>query len=517
MKTNHTLRISRDGLPGGPRDGGVLALAMIVVLTIAALAAGMLQLSGAVTKRQASAVNTKLSFYMAESGLSEAYAGLVAGRTGNVGSELAPVAFGEGLFWVVATENVDGTTTLQSTGRVGNGRAVLSFVVDRETSSVGSLGFFGADNLVIGPGVSIDAFDSQAVEVEEEQGLLGELLPLGERDPAPEAPSTLGRLASNGSVTIQGTEAAPVTIDGNVSSGPSGTVEVRGAVTISGTTGTSMAAVELPAVEVPAHTLEPAVTVQSPTPYTILPGQTALDSLIVEGDSEVIVEGPVTLVLGTLHVKPGAQVTFDSTNGEISVYVLNNLKLEAGSQVMTTAEDAGSVSVQVPGATARPILLAATSEFKGVIYAPEASVRVLEPFEVYGSLVGNTLEFVGAVQMHYDVYLDALAAELGLPTIVSWRILELSNPSLAVQMDPFTAMGLDRNALSKPSDGHKDQTISIRYKLSNGTDQGYTGLESLFEWSVVDKVTSLTRDGVEVDVDAAEQREYTKIIDKLLP
>lgn len=479
-------------LLAGPRSGGVLAIAMVVVLTVAALAAGMLHLSSAVTRRQISAVNTKLSFYMAEAGLTEAYAGLVTGRTGMVGTEAAPVAFGEGLFWVEATENADGTTTLRSTGMTGNGRAVLSLVVEQHTVTAASLGMFGAEGLAVGPGVTIDAFDSQNVD--------GAPLQEGEQ------PAAEGRLSSNGAISVTGTRGAPVLIEGNVITGPGQAVEVSGAVTITGTTSAARSAVELTPVDVPKIELGQGVLVEGWAPYTILPGKTGLASLSVASQAELVIEGPATLVVGSLQLQPEATLMFDVTNGEIELFVLENLSLEAGSAVVTNATDATRVSIQVAGATPRPVLLAAQSQFMGVIYAPEAEVQIFQEFELFGSLVGSTLAFNGAVSLHYDMYLDLLATELSIPKVVSWRIVELSNPSISINMDPFIAMGVQRDLLLQPSDAHADQLLRVSYELSDGTPLTYEGLESGFDWSTVALVKNLFRDGEELDVDAAQKR-----------
>ena len=83
--------------------GGAMVLALIAVMAAAMLAAGFLQLSSAITRRQSAAVSTRQAFYLAEAGLAEAYMGLSVARTGNVGTEELPVSFGGGLFWVEAT------------------------------------------------------------------------------------------------------------------------------------------------------------------------------------------------------------------------------------------------------------------------------------------------------------------------------------------------------------------------------------------------------------------------------
>ena len=159
------------------RRGGALVLAMITVLVVATLTAGVLGLNQAVSRRQDQATNTKLAFYMAEAGLAEAYTGLLVGKTGNVGTPEQPAAFGNGLFWVVATDNADDTVELDSTGMAGNGEATLSLVAERGASSVAALGMFSTADISVAPGALVDGYDSSKGSYESQ--VLGGLAPLG--------------------------------------------------------------------------------------------------------------------------------------------------------------------------------------------------------------------------------------------------------------------------------------------------------------------------------------------------
>ena len=140
-----------------------------------------------------------------------------------MGTENLPARFANGLFWVVATENADGTVTLDSTGMVGNGRAELSLVVEPRLASVASLGVFADGALAIQPGTIVDGYDSGASEYEKAVksgiggGGLGGLGLGGLTGPAPEP---LGKLGANGPIQASGTKAAPTVIDGDLTPGP---------------------------------------------------------------------------------------------------------------------------------------------------------------------------------------------------------------------------------------------------------------------------------------------------------
>ena len=499
-----------------PRRGGVLALVVLAVLAVATLSAGLLQVGNAVHHRQDSSTNVKLAFYMAEAGLAEAYQGLSIGKTGNVGTENLPARLGNGLFWVEATENADGTVTLESTGMIRNGRAELSLVVEPRLTSVASLGVFADDKLSIQPGMLIDGYDSGATEYEQtlqlpllggglEVGLGGGLGGLGlgglGLGGAGAAPAPLGKLGANDDIEVSGTKAAPTVIHGDLTPGPGKSVTTTGKVTINGSTLPAEADVELPSPSLPTCAPSAGVDHAGAVPHVILAGSYQMPFLRAGSGAEVVIQGPATLVLGELSLASSAGLTFDTASGSIEIFVTELLSLEAGTTVASTTQNAWEVSIQVPEGMSEPVLLAASGQFYGVIYAPGSDVEVRAPFEVFGSLVGEELTFVGPVKLHFDRHLEELAQELALPRVVSWRILSLSNPpELSQVMDPFTYVGVAPAACPLPGEAHEDQMITVKYKLLGGLlTLTYNGLESAFDWSLVGEVVSLVRGGLAVN------------------
>ena len=157
MKATYRFRSARGG-----RRGGVLVLSLVAVGVVAILSLTYLQLSAGVTRLQVAALDTSMSFYMAEAGLAESYSGLSVGHTGNVGTAAEPALHGEGVFWVEATPLGDDLVQLESTGMVKSGKAVLGMVVRRGRQNVGALGIFSEEDLTVPDSALIDGFDSSA-------------------------------------------------------------------------------------------------------------------------------------------------------------------------------------------------------------------------------------------------------------------------------------------------------------------------------------------------------------------
>jgi hypothetical protein len=464
---------------GAERRGSALVLSLIAVTTVVVLSASFSQFASAVADRQAQSIDKKQAFYLAEAGLAESFGGFTCGKSGAVASEESPVVLGDGLFWVEATELMPGVFRLDATGMYGSGRARLSLVAQRGIDSVASLGVFAEGQVTVNPGSVIDAYDST----------LGVYV-----DQADKSGAALG---SNEAVNLSGSLLKPTTVQGDVTPGQGLTVNTLGSVTITGSTTPALETTVLPAVALPALDLGAAQIHDSPYPLVIPAGSVGYQSLTVQAGSEVEIHGPAQVVLGALTLEAEAQLSFDTSQGPVRLYVTEAASLAASSVMRTSSTNPAEVSFQVPGETALPLAIRSSGPFHGLIYAPEAALLLGAGFEAFGAVVAETLSFEGAVQLHFDRNLAALALDEELPVMLTWQLLEVGNFA-APGADPFDALGVSKNALLKPALAHADQALSIDYYDLSNVYHRYVGLESSFDWNVVKTVISATRDGEEV-------------------
>src|SRR6186713_105289 len=139
------------------RRGAALIIALFVVLMISVLSMSYLQMSLSKNKEQQNAADAKRAFYLAEAGMAESYAGLLAGQSGNVGNDIVPARFGAGVFWVKAEDLGNANLCLTSTGLCGSGRACISIVVHNESQSIASQGLFADQGIAINVGSVVDS------------------------------------------------------------------------------------------------------------------------------------------------------------------------------------------------------------------------------------------------------------------------------------------------------------------------------------------------------------------------
>ena len=431
--------------------GGVLVMSLIAVSIVVFMAAAFGKYVSTVLDRQAGTVDRKRAFYMAEAGLAESFSGVLCGRSGNVGSETEPALFGHGLFWVEAVDLGDGLVQIDSVGMFGRARCELSLVVQRGQKSVVDLGLLSGGDLEVPAGSLIDGYDS-----------------------------------SLGPYAVQAFASARLMTGGELRVSNDARVEGERVCLPSG--------LDVPPIHVPPVKYVPGGTVDSPFPMVVPPSTLGFRTLIVATDSELVLQGPSTLVIDTLELQPGAELVFDTSGGDIRLHVTEALAFAPESYVTTPGENPRGVMLFAPRETDQAVALRATSAFHGIVYAPETTVIVSADFEVFGSLGARQLVLEGPVRLHYDRKLITLADELERPRVLSWRIDGL-DVRTGPDGDPFDHLGVARGLLPSPADARADQRLEIRYFDSGGRLETYAGPESEFDWDLVHAVVEAKRDG----------------------
>ena len=541
------------------RRGGALAIALIVGVTLAAGAGALLLFTMHFTRRQANAVHDQRAFYLAEAGLSEAYQAVVMGQSGRIGSQAGPVASGEGLFWVDSTRNADGTVELESTALVGLGRSSLSIVVERTEEP---LGIFADEDIVIDAPLLVDGYDSEAAPYEEQVELPSiapdparivydnEVVsvvcvsePNGDmfydylrrengvyyyKDTEPrlsmfdrtwearerfdarqaDGETTIdvttgggGRLATNGSVYLSAPDGMSVAVFGDVIPGPEGRVVAGDGVTVSGHTQPRSEPVELDPVEAPPVTMLPAVEHGGVVPLVIPPSTLGYEALRVLPDADLVIQGPSTVVLGTLELHENAALFVENLGGPVDLYVTQAADLKPGSILQVESQDTSQLTLRLVGAPT-PVRLGATSEFRGMIYGPEAEVAIELPFELYGALVARRFELAAGVRLHYDSGVAGGGGRLSLPTLVAWDVTEVPPEFKTRRMTPLEALEIEADDVLTLEDSVESYSWTVRVdfvSVSTGKLRAYEGPFEGFLYEDVGLITDFRLDPPDVD------------------
>lgn len=487
--------------------------ALAVVLTITVLASCLLQISSVTSREQAQSVDTKRAFYLAESGLSEAWYGLKVGKSGNIGTPDLPAAYGDGLLWVEAEDLGGGLTSLTSTGLVASGRFSLSMVIERDSTDVLGMGFFADQDVVIGEDVLVDSYDSSNgpyIEVVEGLGgglggLAGLNAPIAESGGG-EAPTS--RVGSNGDITVNGSKNAPTHISGDVQPGPTGSVIQGEGVTIAGSTAPSSKPFELPEIEVPAIVSKGDMTVGARGSLAELPtGESAYGLLRVPAGRTLTIRGPTTLVVARLKVDAGAFMVLDAGLGPIAIYATDELSLASGSNLACLHEDPSNLSLAISasqwfdrdgdGDDDPPALFQPTGAFLGTVYAPESPIEIAAATEIFGAVAAQSLVLEDGAKVHFDEALaSASAGDNSELEVRAWRVVDLPDvPLVSERKDPVQKLLLEGIVAPLASKAHEVVMFKIHYLDWSDVDRYWRGDESNFNWLPVKTVVEVAREG----------------------
>jgi hypothetical protein len=469
------------------RRGGVLIACLTIVMTMAAMSAMLLQLEANRARQQLFGADQKRALNMAEAGLAEAYYGLSVGLTGNVGAPGAPARFGDGLFWVEATEVATNLINLESTGMCGAGRATLALVVRIQPVSIASLGVMGGDSVTVGNRALVDSYDSRVAAAPTEE--------------TPESASF--RLQSNGDISV-GSNAY---IDGDATPGPSGSVILSLGAVVAGATAPSNSPVVMPSIDVPELAAKAFSSPLVPTLVTIPSSEGAYGEVYIGPTSKLTIEGPATLSLDELSILDLGHLHFDTTNGPITLYVNDYLNLAPTAKVTFSQRDPKLVSLLIEAsATAdhngdllpdAPVNFNYAGAFYGSVYAPQARLALPNDFQFFGALAAKQLVLGARSKVHFDVALENESlGDASSVQMLSWRVVDVpTSVSRNLSPDPFKSLGVDAATLEKPSESHEDASyqIHIQYLDLLSVQRSYRGPEAAFDWGQVLTVLKLLR------------------------
>ena len=138
------------------------ALLLCIVLIVPMLIVGLALMRQGVGQKSELAEGGERSNaqLIAEAGIAEAVTSLRQGANGNVASQAAPAALGNGLFWVEATYLPNEQIRLLSVGLAGKGRAAIEAVVQLQPATWRTFGVFSKSSADMKGDFFMDSYDS---------------------------------------------------------------------------------------------------------------------------------------------------------------------------------------------------------------------------------------------------------------------------------------------------------------------------------------------------------------------
>lgn len=464
------------------RRGSALVLCLILVTLIAGLGAGLVQMSAAHQRKQNQSINNMRALYISEAGLSEAFLSLSQGRSGEVGTEESLATFAGGYFWVTAEEQADGVIQLRSTGLYRSGRFCLGAVVSASYNPVAANGISSLGDLRVGAGSSFGALD-------------------------PSGTGARARLRADGDIIFEGLAARSrggshsTVVTGDVIPGQEGILEGGAYAKISGSTSSSLGAMELPPVRFPE--LGPSagnlsVTRGRESTWT---GDRRNGVVTVAAGATLTLTGPAVIYLDKLSVAAGGELVIDTSAGPVELYLDDSIDLAAGSSISELGGDPSQAAIIIGSSEAasngnRPLPaqnMAATGTFAGLIYSPYSALRIGGSLNVIGAVSAGELTLGPGSELTYDPSLKNSGVGVDLEVkLISWTVLGLPDAAIVQsQLDPGVTIAL-LGLSKKPSSGGFEVTrAKIDFISTRGGRRSYCGELSALDWAYVKKVKSI--------------------------
>jgi choice-of-anchor A domain-containing protein len=208
-----------------------------------------------------------------------------------------------------------------------------------------------------------------------------------------------------------------VYIDGNIVVGPGGDpdVVINGTwATITGTTSSATRIYELSPITLPVY-LQELPSQGTLSESTVITTSATYDAIDLSHSKVITVDGPVALyVIGDLTLSNSAelQVVNESTNPDASliVYLGGDIEVKNSGAINNLAEDPGKVKIYgLDGC--QDIVLKNGTDFYGAIYAPNADVVMMNSGEVFGSVVSKSFDQRNSATFNYDASLRDVSTD----------------------------------------------------------------------------------------------------------
>ena len=403
--------------PVRARRGSTLAMMLVIVVCLAGLSVAMLSLGLSHSKEQRGERQEIHASYVCQAGLSEAMYQLLVGQSGDVGTQANPQNWGTSSFWVDAEPVTADITRLRATGRDNLSGASEELVVRRVVDSIWQYGLFGREGLHMDSNARVDSYDSTlgTYAAQATNGSGSDMYALSN-----------GHVGSNGDMQLD----ANAHVWGNATPGPGHTTTVTGNAIVEGSTTPATAQLEMPALNVPTYTSYGNLTVNG-AGVTLPTGNRSYGQVLIRTNKTLTLTGPSTIVMSSLRMESGANIIVDSTNGPVTIYVLDNFILDSNAVIRSTdykpdkvrinllSDNVASPEISV---TIDTVDFNSNSMIYGILFAPYARITLDSYFTLYGALMARSLDVDSNSTFHFDEDLIHSTANANISyETLSWR------------------------------------------------------------------------------------------------
>ena len=388
------------------RRGSILLLVVMLMCGVAVLSLALISMTNAFHGEQRTSREELAAQYVCEAGLGEAFLQLQSTGDGNLGSEDAPVAYGDASFWVVATDLGDERTSLLATGIDDHARARIEMIVAEEPGGFFQWGVFADDSLHMDSNARVDSYDSR------DGPYVAQVTGSGNAAHALEN----GDIGSNGPITMD----SNTLVWGDATPGPTDAVVQSGNSDVTGATRPLVTPVVFPPIAVPAGGPGASATINGIGLRG--PGTHFFNNLTLNSNSILTVTGPATLVVRNLNIGSNSRLLVNALGGGVTIYVARNFVLDSNAQIRSLTSKPSDVTINLSSTATNTIFFDSNTELYGTVYAPRADITIDSNAQIFGAIAARTLELASNAFVHYDEALARLDDGGDGFRLLCWRV-----------------------------------------------------------------------------------------------
>lgn len=456
-------------------------------MVIASLGAGLLQLQSAIDNKMNFAVDRRRALYLAEAGIAEAALAVTSGRTGIIGSEAVPAAFGGGVFWVESDDLPDDRIVLRCTAQVGTAEIALRSMVLPSVNPVTSLGIFGIEGVRIGWGTVVDGYHSGRGDYASQLDAAAPILSTGEG----------GLIGSDSDITLEDNLSVPFDrtlpptyIFGDLRPGSGHHVVSSGLPQMFGAREPYEAPPHLPEITLPDpdEIIRGTLTIEADQDgIGVAMATHVMGEVLVDFDVKLKITGPAVLRCTSITLERGATLILDDTEGPIHIYAEEGLHFGDGSFIQSIApeETARGTFLLIPGkaAASNRVDFGCEGAFRGALYAPDDVVSLNSGLRWMGSLVARLVMTDPGTHITVDRRLTLSSDGFpSLPRQLSWQLVALGDEiARPLAMEPRLALAM-RGVTPLPSSTAALETdLELQYMNIYSQAATYRGALAAFD------------------------------------
>ena len=235
----------------------------------------------------------------------------------------------------------------------------------------------------------------------------------------------------NGNLTTDSYDSSNGTYGGN-NTGDEGNVGANGDVDVSGASYNVNGTITENAAELLSTVVIPNQLISLPSGGTMSEGSlnagnykfTGID---LSGTDTLTITGPANIYLTPnstdsidMTSSPNVEIRIsNSSTGPIKIYADGDVRITGGG-VINEAGIPENFFIYGTGGSGQEIVASGTDSFYGIIYAPNADIKLSGNFTAFGAIIGQNITTDGTVFVHYD---EALGQQTGEEryTVLNWQ------------------------------------------------------------------------------------------------